>query len=121
MRATKKDLVFLLILILFCALLCIPVFSGTNAAGETVSVYRSGQLIASYPLDRDTVFTISDSVDLTVQIENGTVRVLHSACAGQDCVHMPPIANAGQSILCAPQQILLRITGSSGAPDAVVS
>ena len=121
MRVTGKDYLVFGFLIVLCALLCTFVFSGVFATeGETVEVYQAGKLVGSFPLSDSQTFEITDQAGLTVKIENDAVSVDKSACPGQDCVHTPPISKSGQSILCAPQQILIKIISSS-APDAVAS
>ncbi len=47
----------------------------------------------------------------TVTVENRTVRVSVSDCAGQDCVRHRPISRKGESIVCLPREIVIRITG----------
>ncbi len=47
----------------------------------------------------------------TVTVENGAVRVSASDCAGQDCVRHRPVSRKGESIVCLPREIVIRITG----------
>ena len=47
------------------------------------------------------------------------VRVLESACPGQDCVHAGQISRAGGRIICLPNRLVVSLMGSGGEVDAV--
>ena len=51
------------------------------------------------------------------------VKVSHSDCPTQDCVHTGTITRAGQSIVCLPARIIIQLEGdavSDGGPDIVI-
>lgn len=52
------------------------------------------------------------------------VRVAWADCPTQDCVHTGLITRGGQSIVCLPARIIIRLTGAdtgdSGGVDAVI-
>lgn len=50
--------------------------------------------------------------------ENG-VRVAESDCPTQDCVRTGAIFRSGQSIVCLPARIIIRLEGGTPDPDAV--
>ena len=47
------------------------------------------------------------------------LRVALSDCPTQDCVHTGTITRGGQSIVCLPARIVIRLEGGAPAPDAV--
>lgn len=47
------------------------------------------------------------------------VRVAVSDCPTQDCVHTGTITRSGQSIVCLPARIIIRLEGGAADPDAV--
>ena len=47
------------------------------------------------------------------------LRVAASDCPTQDCVHTGTITRGGQSIVCLPARIVIRLEGGAPAPDAV--
>ena len=60
---------------------------------------------------------------LTVAFGNGGVKVLEADCPTQDCVHTGTITRNGQSIVCLPGRIIVRLEGGSAdanAPDVVI-
>ncbi len=54
-----------------------------------------------------------------VEVVNGTVKMLFSACPDQLCVRQGAIARSGQSIVCLPNQVSVTLSGESDL-DAVV-
>ena len=53
----------------------------------------------------------------------GGVRVEESDCPTQDCVHTGTITRAGQSIVCLPARVIIRLEGGTAdkhAPDVVI-
>ena len=51
------------------------------------------------------------------------VRVLDADCPTQDCVHTGTVSRGGQSIVCLPARIVIRLEGGkppADAPDAVL-
>ena len=47
------------------------------------------------------------------------IRVSRSDCPTQDCVRTGPVTRSGQSIVCLPARIVIRLEGGTVAPDAV--
>ena len=47
------------------------------------------------------------------------LRVARSDCPTQDCVHTGTISRSGQSIVCLPARIIIRLEGGTPDPDSV--
>ncbi len=50
----------------------------------------------------------------------GEIYVKEADCKNRTCVHFGSISKAGQSIICAPHKLVIKITGSDNEADAVV-
>ena len=51
------------------------------------------------------------------------MSVTQSDCPGQDCVHSGAVSRAGQSIVCLPARVIVRLEGGQkdeSAPDVVI-
>ena len=60
---------------------------------------------------------------LTGEYAAGSARVRTSNCPPQDCVHTGVVSRGGQSIVCLPARIVIRLEGGKaegGAVDAVL-
>lgn len=70
-------------------------------------------------LDAPRTYTCN-GVTLTVETTDGSgVRVMSSDCPTQDCVHTGAISKGGQSIVCLPGRMVIRLVGGAADPDAV--
>lgn len=87
---------------------------------ETVQVWQNGVLIREVPLWSDVTFTVEGAYTNTVQVSYGKVAVVESDCPTQVCVHTGWQRYAGQTIVCLPNGVELRLVGGGGAEiDAV--
>ena len=49
--------------------------------------------------------------NVIVETKDGAIRVKESNCPHQDCVHMGYISEAGRSIVCIYNQVIITIDG----------
>jgi len=81
--------------------------------GARVEVLVKGESVGIYALNEDRDIPVLDLCVLTVQ--SGTVSVRSSACPQQTCVRHRPISKNGETIVCLPQHIVIRILGGTDA------
>ncbi|MGO5113573.1 NusG domain II-containing protein [Candidatus Avoscillospira sp. LCP25S3_F1] len=107
-------------------ILCVLLLAGAsllsflrNAAVEpaTVEVWQNGALVKTVPAMSQVTFDVSGDYTNTVTVEFGKVAVTHSDCPTQDCVHTGWISYTGQTIVCLPNGVEVRLTGGSAEPD----
>lgn len=84
--------------------------AGQNAA---VQIYQDGQLIRELSLQAEETIQITGSYTNTVTVQNGKVAITHSDCPGADCIHSGWISTPGRSIVCLPNRVEIRITGTA--------
>lgn len=113
----KKNDLLLILTILFAALLIFLGLRLFSRAGEAVEITVNGEVTGVYPLSEDRTIPVSDCAE--VRIEGGKAFMAFSDCPNQICVRHAPIARAGQTVVCLPNGITVRILGDSGF-DAVV-
>ncbi len=69
-----------------------------------------GKLYASYDLKDSQRYHIPVGDEYNeVLIEHGKVRVSSSSCKNQVCVNHAPISKNGESIICLPHKLVIRI------------
>ncbi len=90
-------------------------------AGDYVEVTVDGRVVASLPLDTDTTCVI-DGVggQNTLVIADGKVTVSAADCPDKVCVRHRAIARTGESILCLPHKVAVRVVGGEPTVDAEV-
>lgn len=108
----RNDIILIIVLSVFSALFTIYLFTVTQH-GNKVLVYVDGQLTGEYPLDTDTEVTIMgyNGGNNVMSISNGRVRMSEASCPDRLCIHQGSISRAGQSIVCLPNRVILRIDG----------
>ncbi len=80
---------------------------------EMLFVFQNGELILELPLSEAQEYTVEGEYTNKVEIRDGQARIIWSDCPGGDCVHSPGIREGGQSIICLPNRVELRIGGES--------
>ncbi len=106
--------VFLLALFLFA----LPFLAKEGRTAQIV-LAETGE-IRPVPLDTDGSYEVTArNIHLTVQVKNGAVFVSESDCRDGICRSTPKISRTGQSIVCAPAGVVIRITGEGADIDAV--
>ena len=105
--------------VLALAVWMVPLMRGGRAS--EVEVVRAGTgEVQRYSLARDARYEIvSVPYSLTVEIVSGEVFVACADCPDQICVHSPAISRVGQSIVCAPAGIAVRIIGEGAGLDGI--
>lgn len=86
---------------------------GGSSEEAVVQIWQNGELISELPLTADETLRLSGSYENTVEIRDGRVAITESDCPGSDCVHSGWIDSMGRSIVCLPNRVEIRITGSS--------
>lgn len=112
------------IIFVFIALISIACFvfvqSITKEQGSTVVIEINGEVVKKLDLDTDTIYEVEDGDGYNIiEIKNGKVSVTESNCKDQICVNMPAISKVGQSIICLPHKLVVRIEGDEQKIDGV--
>ena len=112
-----------LILILAALLAGAAIFLMLHFAGRTggaAEVVVDGKVVASYSLEEDGIYEVETPYGRnTVQIEDGKVSVIAADCPDLICVHHAPVYRNGESIICLPHKLLVRvISGEESDVDA---
>lgn len=114
-----------LLAVLLVAVLWVGVFlaflPGRTQTPETLEIYQDGQLLRRVSLTEDQTFVMEGAYKNTVEIRGGRVAIVESDCPGEDCVHSGWCSTPGQSIVCLPNRVELRILGTpqEGEVDGV--
>lgn len=117
----KADIVLLIVLVLV-GLASAAYVAMSQTGGDTVIIEQNGDMYGKYSLFEDATITIEgkDSKNI-VTISGGEVTMSESTCKNQVCVRHGAITAAGESIICLPNRVVVRIEGKGGGYDAVSS
>ena len=89
----------------------------------TARIVLDNELVAELPLSAltqpATLQVPGARYPITVEAEQGRVRVSHSECPSQDCVHTGWVSRSGGQIICLPNRLVITVTGGGADADAV--
>ncbi len=125
MKKVVKMNVFWIAVFSLLVIVCLLVILLQRLTKEKLcaKVYCEGKLVRTIEeLDPEKPYTFtvtSGQGSNTVCVDGGAVSVKSSDCKNKICVHHRAISKAGETIICAPHKLIIRITGAS-EPDAVV-
>ncbi len=100
-----------LILVSVTALL---IWQGSAEKGDYAVVTVDGAEIARYPLYEDREVTIEGvGGKNTLKISNGHADVTEADCPDKVCVDHRSISNKGETIVCLPHKVVVKIVGET--------
>lgn len=97
------------------------IYGGTlSKNGQTAMIVCDGKE-SFYSLSEEREIPInSNGVSLTVVIEDGYAYVKETDCPSKSCMNMGKIRKNGQTVVCVPARVYVKIVGE-GAEDYDVS
>ena len=118
--ALKRGDIVLICGCLLAALVCCGLWLLLRRDGGTVIVEQDGRETARYALSEDRTVRIEGAggYNLLV-IEGGEAWLSEADCPNLLCVKTGKIRYAGQSIVCLPHRLAVRIAGGASGLDAV--
>jgi hypothetical protein len=105
-------------LVLVAAAGTMVVLSGSrsSARGGLAVIEVNGRVVNRIVLGDDakkTTYRIKGrNGESAVEVQGGKVHMLESACRDKICVGMGWVDRAGQAVVCLPNRVVIRITGS---------
>lgn len=120
MKKYRADIVLIGLLIIMAFISYIVIFNFMSKHGDVVEVYSQSKLIKRVPLDTDTEFEVKiDNHVNVVRVENGFVFMLDADCPDKLCKKQGKIRNSGETIICLPNKIVIRVEAEKQNSDAV--
>ena len=137
----KADIILLIFLVAagLCASAALSMSRTDTGSDARVVIESGGDLYATYPLSEDRTVIVpapkeaaskigvpDDSKPASEQfkyynvivISGGSVKVTEASCQNKVCVHHSEITRGGESIVCLPNRMTVRIdAGSAGKGD----
>ncbi len=110
LKIRKNDIFLAASVIILCLIIAvIPFFFSSD--GSSVLIYVDGEVYAEKSLNENSVTDIDGLMQ--VVIENGKAYVKNSVCPNGACEHSAPVSASGESIICLPNKIMIKISGET--------
>ncbi len=106
------------ILISAAAIFVFSVFLKTSDYAEIVII--GNEKTQTVSLKENAEYKInSRNISLDITVKNGEIFVSHSDCRDGICRNTPPISKNGQSIVCAPAGLIIRVVAEGEGVDGI--
>jgi len=118
--AATRPADWLLIGLILAAAIAGQLYLATHAGrGSVAEVRVDRRVVLRLPLNRPTETTVDGRLGpLHLEVAGGKVRVVDAPCRHKVCVRMGAKGRAGETIVCVPSHVVIRILGPL-VPDAV--
>ena len=103
------DLLLAAGILLLAGVLFLIFRTGDNGAWAVVTV--DGAEVGRYALSGEHVVTIGEEEWNVLQISHGTASVSEANCGDFTCVRTGEISREGETIVCLPHHLIIRIEG----------
>ena len=120
LRLKPGDFVIALLVILLAAAAAAP-FLPARANAVYAEIYVDDVLTDRILLSEgghDTRQIVGDVIN-TIEIDGQSIRFAQSTCPDQVCVRTGTLTRSGQTAVCLPNRVILRLTGGAAGVDAI--
>lgn len=117
----KADWILFAALLATALVMLLLIFAGRKQ-GENVIISVDSETYGTYPLNENREIRIDrNGHENIVAIENGTVYMKSADCKNQNCVEQGTIRQTGESIVCLPNRVVVRIEGGDSNEYDVIA
>lgn len=121
---TKRDLILIMVLVLIAlASFAVPYLGVKGQGNIAAEISADGKLVQHIDLQsvmQQEEFSVPGPLGNTiVQIQEGRARIIESPCPDKICVRTGWIKLAGQTAICVPNRIILRIVSEDKKIDSI--
>lgn len=110
----KKSDIILMVFIIVVGLIASAYLSIGKTTGDRVEINVNNKMYGTYSLNKNRTIVVSENGQRNiVVIKDGAVQMKEASCKNQVCVHHSAISRVGESIICLPNKVIVKITGSS--------
>lgn len=111
-KKIRNDIILICILCITAAVACFFLyFKADNAEKMQLQILIDGELIETYDYSTDEDFYKEIALDIgnTIVIENGQIYMKEANCPDGLCIKQGEISKDGQSIICLPHKLVVRL------------
>ncbi len=111
----RKNSFYLLLIIIIVSLLIFGFLNIFKEKGETVVISVNGEDNMSFPLNEDREVNIPgyDGGYNILVIKDGSAYIKEADCPDGLCISQGKIKSSGESIICLPHRVIIKILGNS--------
>ena len=121
MKRSKKlyDVILIVSLLLICAI-SISALLIFRKEGKSVLIEVDGKIVAVYSLSKSGEYTLNGGSNILI-IKDGAAYIKEADCPDKTCVRRGKISHSGESAVCLPNRVSVRVTGNDPYAVDIVS
>lgn len=123
LKKRKIDLLIVGLLLIISGCIWIFIIKYNHADGNEVEVYVDDKLVNTFSLTKNQEYKIDSEYGFNIlKIDNGKVWICKASCKNHICMEHNKISHNGESIICLPNHLVIRIINGERSPkiDAIV-
>lgn len=120
-RIRWGDGVVIALVLLLAGVIVLLLARGQRGDTLYAEIYIDGTLTQRITLDADAEREIVLQEGNTITINGYAASISHATCEDQVCVRTGTLTRAGQSAVCLPHRVVLKLQAAENEVDAVVS
>ena len=115
LKPNKHDIFVGSFIVVLIITLIISLVSLRNSDDHYVYIKYDGQVVHQMDLYKDEVFVLNDedysdlNGDFEITVKDGKVSITKNVCPHDFCKHVGSISHKGQSLICAPNKVVVEI------------
>ena len=114
-KKPSLDIIVIALILLF-AITLVVFTTLTRSEGAYVEVAIDGNVVATYSLSEDGVYTLNGGTNV-LTVKDGVAYMTHSDCPDHTCENTGKVKYVGQTIVCLPNRLSVTVAGN--ADDSV--
>lgn len=104
--------------VLVIALIMFIVYKFNQIDGSKVEVVVNDKVVETFNLNQDVKKEIKTENGINIlEIKNSVAKITHANCPDKLCVYQKAISKSGESIICIPHKLIIKIVGNSKNSD----
>lgn len=117
-KSFKNDILLLVIFLAIGLLIPLGYRIFHHTTGDAVTITIDGELWRTLPLSSDTTIDIPGIGGTnTLRIKNGQASITEADCPDKLCVHQSSIRHNGESLVCLPHKVIVKVTADTSDDD----
>ncbi len=116
----KKDILIIIIMLVLAAIIYIISDKFVFTTSKQAEIIYNNNVIQTVTLKGNYTFSPKDFPNIVFQVKDGAIAFISSDCPDKICVHTGFINKTGQSAVCLPNKMIIRLKSDSGSPDALL-
>lgn len=114
-----KEIIIIFLITTACIIALLFINNSQNGKYAVISVDGAEILKISLSENKQNI-TLENTENIVFEVKNGEIFVAHTDCPDEICLKTGAISRKGQTIVCLPKKITVKIIGTDSDADVVV-